>query len=162
VEKKQLSLAGVAASLGGMGVGIYGGMSLLIPAAAAGAVWYVGSKVLKPRNEHYLSPAAFLSGHLIWLLVGTALLGAWQANSADIVIMLVGAVWLWLRPGLFPVAALTIFEFVALAVNGAAIVDQVVGSPTHRALVVHIVLRCATVFLMWRAYLRSKHEASAV
>jgi len=49
--------------------------------------------------------------------------------------------WLWARPGLAPWLAVMGLEIATLVVNVVAILSVAVGSPEHRALVVHVLFR---------------------
>ncbi|MCE3273125.1 MAG: hypothetical protein K0S57_3522 [Ramlibacter sp.] len=160
MTNNKFTVKSAAASIAGMGVGAYAGFNLLVPGIGAAGIWYLG-RFVKPKQPVFLAALALLAGHWMWLLVGTALLGAWQDNGLDIAAMLALAAWLWLRPGLSAVVSLTIFEAVAVLLNGAVIADQAPGSVMHRALFLHIVLRCLTVFLAWQAY-RTWRSASDV
>jgi hypothetical protein len=156
MEQGKPSVKSVAASIGGMGIGIYTGASFLVPAAAAAGVWYVGSKFLKPRIPLFLPSIALLAGHLAWMAIGTALVNAWEANFLDIALMVAFLAWLWFRPNLACVIALTIFETLAFIVNVLAISEVAIGAMEHRALALHVILRLAIIGLVWQAYLNSK------
>ena len=153
---------GIVSSLVGGAVGIYSGINLLIPLAFSGAVWFVGSKLLKPRDMAYLTAIAIQSGHLFWLAVGSAILGNIGFNAFDIVIMGVGIAWLWLRPGLWPVVFLSVFQALALVINVMVIASEPMASIAHKALVVHIALRLAALFYMWQVLVNARRQQASI
>ncbi len=149
---------GLVASVVGGAVGIYSGINLVIPLAFSGAVWYLGSKLLRPRDIAYLPAISIQAGHMLWLALGMVILGSMGANVIDLVVLGAGVAWLWIRPSLWPVVFLSIFQAIALAVNVAAIASEPVASTMHKALVVHIALRVAALFYMWRALVRARSQ----
>lgn len=153
MQKTEWTIKSAAGSAAGMGVGIYVGLNILVPAASAAAVWFLGKRINKAKDPLFLGAIACLAGHLTWITVGSAIFGAWQANWIDICVMLALSVWLWVRPNLSAVACLTVAELLALVVNGLVIAAHAPGSATHKALFLHLVLRCVTVFLAWHAYI---------
>lgn len=153
MQKTEWTVKTAAASAVGMAVGIYVGMNMLVPVASAAAVWFLSNRINKAKDPLFLGAIACLAGHLTWITVGSAVVGAWQANLIDICVMLALTVWLWVRPNLSAVACLTVVELFALVVNGFAIAAHAPGSATHKALFLHLLLRCVTVFLAWQAYI---------
>lgn len=154
---------GLVASVVGGAFGIYSGFNLVIPLAFSGAVWYLGSKPLRLRDVEYLPAVAIQAGHLLWLALGMAILGSMGANVIDLVVLSTGVAWLWIRPSLWPVVFLSVFQAIALAVNVAAIAVEPVASAMHKGLVVHIAFRVAALFYMWRAFvLACSQKASAI
>jgi hypothetical protein len=152
--KSQVTAGGVAGAVGGGVVGVYAGANVLFPLVGMGAVWLLSKKLATLRANPYLSAISIQSGHLLWLVIGTALVGAWSVNAGDIVVLTVGLVWLITRPGLWPLVFLSTYHAVALLVNAVVLSQQSFGSAWHKALVVHIALRVLALFFMWQAYLR--------
>jgi hypothetical protein len=142
----------------GIAAGTYSGINLVLPAAAAAAIWYVGKKLVSPSDPKYLAAIAIQGAHLAWLLFGMLLLGAWGANLLDVVVLCLGLVWLWFRPSIWPVVLLSVFQIAALALNTSLILEQPIGSPAHRSLIVHIGLRILAIAAMWRAFLQSRRQ----
>ena len=129
------------ATVVGIAVGVYSGTHLLIPLAITGLVWWAVRKLFPDRSRDYVAAAAVQAGHLLWIAVGLIVIGALTVDLVDIAILLVGVVWLLLRPGLAPVIVLTIY----------------------RALLVHIIWRVLALILMWRAHHKAAglHESAA-
>ena len=145
----------------GYAVWTYFGVSLILPLlVAAAAIWYVGKKVAPPSNPMYLTAIMIQGAHLVWISLGTAFLGAWAANFLDIAILLIGLVWLWFRPSLWPIMLLTVFQIFALAVNMSVVVDYPFGNAGSRSLMIHIGLRIAGLAAMWWAFFRTRKQRS--
>ena len=133
-NSKKLWVDRVLAGGAGYAVSAYFGFVLILPILVAAAViWYVGKKVAPVSNPRYLTAIVIQGAHLVWISLGTAILGAWAANFLDIVILLIGLAWLWLRPSLWPVVLLSAFQLFALAVNMSAMIDYPFGSAGNRS-----------------------------
>ena len=160
-SSKKLWIARFVAVVIGYAVWAYFGASFILPLlVAAAAIWYVGKKVAPPSNPMYLAAIAIQGAHLAWISLGTAILGAWAANFLDIVILLIGLAWLWLRPSLWPVVLLSAFQLFALVVNLSAMIDYPFGSAGNRSLVLHIGLRIAGLAAMWWAFFQTRKQRS--
>ena len=156
-NSKKLWVDRVLAGGAGYAVSAYFGFVLILPILVAAAViWYVGKKVAPVSNPRYLTAIVIQGAHLVWISLGTAFLGAWAANFLDIAILLIGLVWLWFRPSLWPIMLLTVFQIFALAVNMSVVVDYPFGNAGSRSLMIHIGLRIAGLAAMWWAFLRTR------
>ena len=160
--KPKNQLMGGVASVLGMAVGVYSGINLIIPLAASGAAYWAGSRFARPVNQAYLSAIAVLAGHTLWLSFGIALTGQWNTLIADVALITIGIAWLWFRPGLWPVAIITLLQALALVVNGANFIEAPIASSGHRALLIHIIWRVLAIFFMWYAYIRIARESKTV
>lgn len=98
---------------------------------------------------------------MVWLGFGSALLGSWDATLGDLVILVVGLLWLWVKPSVWPIAILGLYQLGSLGVNAFAIIEQPVGSMQHKALVVHIALRALALFYMCSTYMQTRSRARA-
>lgn len=154
------STKGVVASLLGGAVGIYAGIHVLIPAIGAAAIWLLGSKLLRPAKPAFLPAISTQAGHALWLFVGAAIVGSWDATIGDLVILLIGLVWLWFKPNIWPLAILCIYQIGSLGVNSYMFSQQQFGSVSHKALVVHIALRVLALFYLWQGFRQSRGEPS--
>lgn len=156
-NSKKLWVDRVLAGGAGYAVSAYFGFVLILPILVAAAViWYVGKKVAPVSNPRYLTAIVIQGAHLVWISLGTAFLGAWAANFLDIVILVIGLAWLWLRPSLWPIMLLTVFQIFALVVNTTMIVDHLLDGAGSRPLMIHIGLRIAGLVSMWLAFLRTR------
>jgi hypothetical protein len=151
--RKSINIVG---GIVGVAIGVYAGINILIPLSLTAAVWWAGKKLLSSSKQLYLPAIAVQTGHLLWLLVGLIYLRAYGLDLLDVVILCVGVTWLLLRPGLAPVLLLTVFQVLALAVNGVSFADATIGTNPHKALFVHMVWRLMALFFMWHAYVQSR------
>jgi hypothetical protein len=151
----------IAALIAGLAIGLYSGINLLLPLAITAGLWWLGKKKLPPEKLPFLPAIAVQAGHLIWLTFGLLYMRSLGLNMIDIVVLVAGLTWLVLRPGLGPVILLTVFQVLALAVNGYTFAEATVGSGQHKALLVHIIWRVMAVFFMWQAYLQTRKTAPA-
>ena len=140
----------------GAGVGYYSGINLLIPLGITAGVWWIWKKLLRPEKLLFLPAIAVQTGHLLWLSVGLLYLGVLDWSLTDVVVLVVGLTWLVLKPGLGPIILLSLFQVVALAVNGVSFADAAIGTNPHKALLVHIIWRFMALFFMWHAYMQSR------
>jgi hypothetical protein len=143
----------VIGGLAGAAVGSYAGINLLIPLCATGAAWWIGTKLLSEDRKAILPALSVQSGHALWLILAIALLpGMWRSVLPDLVLYLAGIVWLIRRPSPGPLYLLGAYQLFSLAVNVNTIVTFPIGSPSHKALVVHIIWRVLALALMTRLF----------
>jgi hypothetical protein len=142
----------VIGGLAGAAVGSYAGINLLIPLCATGAAWWIGTKLLSEDRKAILPALSVQSGHALWLLLALALPGTWRSVLPDLVLYLAGIVWLIRRPSLGPLYFLGAYQLFSLAINVKTIVAFPVSSPSHKALVVHIIWRVLALVLMTRLF----------
>lgn len=154
--QKPLTIVG---GIVGVAIGAYAGINLLIPLAFTAAVWWAGRKLISGPRQPYLPALAVQTGHLLWLCLGLLYVRAAGLDLVDPVVLIIGLVWLLLKPGLAPVLFLTVFQVLALAINGVSFSDAAIGTNPHKALFVHILWRLMALFCMWQAYLQSRKGA---
>jgi len=143
----------------GAGIGAYSGINLLMPLGITAGVWWIGKKLLRPEKLLFLPAIAVQTGHLLWLSLGLLYLGVLDSSLIDIVVLVVGLTWLALKPGLGPIILLSLFQILALAVNGVSFADAAIGTNPHKALLVHIIWRVMALFFMWHGYMQSRRAA---
>jgi hypothetical protein len=156
-----MKASAIVAILVGIAVGVYSGMHLLIPLGLTGLAWWAIRALRPDRPPDYVAAAAVQAGHLLWIAVGLVVIGALTVDLVDIAILLIGVVWLLVRPGLAPVIVLTIYQALALVINLFAFLSFPIGHNLHRALLVHILWRGLALILMWRAHHKAKGLAEA-
>lgn len=104
---------------------------------------------MRTEARPLIIPIAVQGGHALWMALGLALLGRWDLDLLDIVILVVGIIWLMIRPGFGPVALLVLYQLAALIVNSLVFGSTAVGSSDHKALVVHMFLRIISLIALW-------------
>jgi hypothetical protein len=133
-------LGNIAGWLGGWALAQYSGSNLWVPAGTMLVAFLVFAKT-PLRPPHFVPAIAVIVGHLTWFIFGAAFTGMWAPVILDVVLIGAGVAWLWARPGLAPWLAVMGLEIATLVVNVVAILSVAVGSPEHRALVVHVLFR---------------------
>lgn len=133
-------LGNIAGWLGGWVLAQYTGSNLWVPAGTMLVALLVFAKTAL-RPPHFAAAIAVIVGHLTWFVFGAVFTGMWAPVILDVVLIGAGVVWLWARPGLGPCLTLVGLEIATLVVNVVAILGVAVGSPEHRALVVHLLFR---------------------
>lgn len=151
--RKSINIVG---GIVGVAIGVYTGINILIPLSLTAAAWWAGKKLLSSSKQLFLPAVAVQTGHLLWLSVGLIYLRAYGLDLLDVIILFVGLTWLLLRPGLAPVLLLTVFQVLALAINGVSFAEATIGTNPHKALFVHMVWRLMALFFMWHAYVQSR------
>lgn len=141
-------LGGALGAVVGYAVANYSAMNMLIPGLSAVLIGVVLSKLVSPSRKPLVAAFAVQAGQAVWFFVGAVALSQFSAVILDLVALAVGLTWLLVRPGLIPVLICGIYQLIGLAVNILSISQASFGSPAHRALVVHILLRCVAVLFL--------------
>lgn len=132
----------------GVPVGQYAGLNLLIPMAAGFAFWRVALRHSRGPAEAGMA-AAVQAGHLGWYAVGAFLATPVPAALLLEMAFLAAAIaWLMKRPGLAAFALIGGLQGLSAAANAYAFAGAAFGTPDHRALLVHLILRLAAVGLL--------------
>jgi hypothetical protein len=144
--REQLPIVG--GLLIGVPVGQYAGLNLLIPMAAAFAFWRLAARHSRGPAEAGMA-AAVQAGHLGWYAAG-ALLGTSVPVALFLEMALLAAAIAWLvkRPSLAAFAIIGGLQGLSAAANAFALAGATFGSPDHRGLLVHVILRLAAVGLL--------------
>jgi hypothetical protein len=130
----------VSGLLGGV-LGVYCGLMILIPLAGGIVALLLLKHFAPPALKPFTSAIAVIFGHMVWMLVGVMIAHMIAPVIPDLVVIVLGLLWIVLRPGLGPVIFLGIYEIICLLVNIMRIISFDFGSVGHRALTAHIALR---------------------
>lgn len=164
-QKKQthpfLTVSGL---LGGV-IGFYCGTTLFVPFAGGIIVLLLAKRFASASVKPFIGALAIQFGHWLWMLVG----GIWGPTGMspvilDLVLIIVGLVWLVARPSLGPIVLLCIYQAFSLVVNIIAIFGQEFGSIVHKALTASIALRLFAVAALdvgYRQLRKSREELVA-
>lgn len=160
MRKIREQLPVVGGLLIGVPVGQYAGLNLLIPMAAGFAFWRFARHSRGPAEAGMA--AAVQAGHLGWYAAG-ALLGTSVPAALFLEMALLAAAIAWLvkRPSLAAFAIIGGLQGLSAAANALAFAGATFGSPDHRALLMHLILRLATVGLLAMAARRVARPALA-
>ena len=160
--KLRSSLITWPAIIVGLIIGRYTGINLLIPLAGAAITFYVLKKFGPPQKAYWFPAISVQTGHAIWFIVGLAILGQLNANILDPAFLLLGSLWLFLKPGTVPVCVLSALQFAALAYNAYIFAGTAFGTSANEALTVHIIFRALAIGLMIFALIVSRHKNQGV
>jgi hypothetical protein len=151
------SLGGIISAVGGWLLSDYAGTSLWIPGISALLLFVLFTRTsVKPKE--FAGAIAAACGHVVWFVVGAAVVGAWSPVLLDIVVMTIGVLWLWARPALRVALILGLFELAALVSNCVSLISANVGSAEHKALAVHCVFRLLVLSALVVGFLRMKRQ----
>jgi hypothetical protein len=151
------SIGGLAGAAVGWLFARYTGASGWIPLGAAILLMIVfGRTPLKPK--WFVGAIIATLAHVIWFAVAGAVGGLWAAIIADLLILLVLTVLLWVRPGLVTASLLGLVQVGSLAYNVYLIAKVQLGDPTHKALTAHIVFRMIAIVALVMGYLKFRRE----
>lgn len=126
------------------------GANLWMPLIGILIVWALLNKFGSMKIKPYAPALAVQGGHLLWFLLGAALLGQFSQLAVDIALMTFGLAWLAIRPGRPALVCLMLYQAILTAINVKAL--MVVANAYQPALIIHIVLRLGAIFCMWRAW----------
>lgn len=141
--------------------GRYAGISLLIPLLGAGITFYALKKFASPDKSAWFPAISIQTGHAIWFIVGFAVLGRLNGNALDPLVLLLGSLWLFLRPGALAVVVLSVLQLLGLAYNVYLFAGTALGTAPNEASSVHIVFRVLAIGFMIFAWIRSRRRAPA-
>ncbi len=113
------------------------------------------------RPKFFLGAITTTGGHVLWFLVASFIAQLWAASALDIVILSVGILWLWLRPGLAAALFLGVVQLGSLAFNAYLLTSNSVGSLPHKALTVHCIWRLIALLCLVTGYRRLRRERVA-
>lgn len=154
------SVGGIAGAAGGWALSHYAGPSLWIPGIATILLLLLFTKTpLRPK--FFLGAITTTGGHVLWLLVASFMAQIWAATALDIVILSIGILWLWLRPGLAPALFLGIVQLGSLAYNAYLLTSYPVGNLMHKALTVHCIWRIIALLCLVTGCLKLRRERIA-
>lgn len=146
----------VAAAL----LGLYSGISLLVPAVIAVAAYAVVQRTVGLRRQVMAPAFAVQLGHYGWIAVGLVVGGVASTpwlQGVELAVVLGGLAWLLARPGPGPVLLLGALQAAGLFLGLSDVLTADLGGTLHRALLVHVTLR--VLALVWMAQgLRRLHE----
>ena len=149
---------GWGAAILGLLFGRYTGVNLLIPLVGAAITFYALKKFAPSHKSAWFPAISVQTGHAIWFIVGLAILGQLNANALDPIFLLIGSLWLFLRPGALAVIVLSTLQLLALVYNVYVFAGTAFGTATNGALSVHIAFRALAVGFMVFAWVRSRRS----
>lgn len=134
-------------------IGFYCGASLLVPGIGVVVASYFLRKFGSTEVQPFVVGVAVVLGQLSWMLVA-GLFGpaGFAAVALDVTIVAAGSLWLIIRPGLWPMLLLCVFQGAAVTLNILAISQAAFQSSEHKALAAHIALRLFSLLMLCVGY----------
>jgi len=158
----KFNLATLAGLIVGLLVGQYAGVHLLIPLAGAGITHFALKKLAPTKRAAWFPAISVQTGHAIWFILGFLVLGQFDVGVLDPLLLLLGSLWLLLKPGAPPVLTLSCLQLAGFAYNSYLFMSTDLGTSANRALLVHILLRGLAIGFMSLAWIKSRREAPSV
>jgi hypothetical protein len=146
---------------GGWALSEYSGSALWLPGGSALLLVFLFSKT-SFRPKYFVGAISVTGGHVAAFLVASILLRNWWVAAPDIVLLSLGIVFLWLKPGLVSALSLGVLQLASLVLNLFQILQATVGSFEHRSLTAHCAWRLLALVCLGVGYLKlRKDEATA-
>jgi hypothetical protein len=154
-------LASVVGMTAGWGLSFYAGPVLWLPAAALLALWFLLTRATW-RPRHFPGAIAVTGAHVVWFLLASAATRNWTATLPDILLLSAGIGWIWQRPGMAPALMLGLVQLWSLAYNGYLLSAHAFGSPDHKALTVHFMLRLIALIALATGWHKLRQDRRAL
>jgi hypothetical protein len=157
-EKSPLSAVwGLLGAAGGWALSQYCGPALWIPGLAT-LILIITFKKSPIHPNQFVAAIAVTGAHIVWFIFGSAITGQWSATIIDIIVLLAGITWLWIRPGIAPALFLGIIQIFSLAINILLLSSAPIGTQIHKALTAHCVFRILSIIFLIVGYLKLRKE----
>lgn len=134
----------------GVIIGYYTGLNLIIPLVLAFLSGWLANKFIKlsPLSKSMIPAFAVQCGQMLWMF-----LAIFWGSPAKIILELITVIaalaWLLMRPSLMPVVALSIYQIIGFVYNIVKFLSYSFGTPPHKTLLIHLIIRIVAVFLMF-------------
>ncbi|MDB6061470.1 MAG: hypothetical protein JWM78_1573 [Verrucomicrobiaceae bacterium] len=151
------------AGIGGAAAGIYSGINLIIPLLFSALAAWLAKRFL-PEQKKIIAPAFSVQcGYVLWLSLAFFTTGLFNnPNTADVAILIAGLAWLLIKPSFGPLYLLSAYQLLGLCFNSYLFYGAALGSPTHRALLVHVIWRVLALFYMSKVFRELRKRNSEV
>lgn len=164
-EKPQHSaitlLSGLCGAAGGWALSEYSGSALWLPGGTTILLVLLFSKT-RFRPKYFVGAISVTAGHVAAFLVASILLRNWWIAAPDIVLLSLGIVFLWLKPGLVSALSLGVLQLASLALNLFQLLQATVGSFEHRSLTAHCAWRLLALVCLVVGYLKLRKDQATV
>ncbi len=158
--KRMSKVQQISAWFIGAVVGQYSGIHLLFPVLGTAAAWLIASRFLSEEKKIIIPALSINAGHCFWLVIGALIGGQYDNVYADLMVYVVGMIWLIWKPSLGPLYILVIYQFFASLVNLDSFTDAAFRSVDSKALLVHIIWRGGATFCMVKLLLQLRKKAT--
>jgi hypothetical protein len=149
MDLTRLSPWSIAASVGGLALGIYAGLNLLAPAAFGGIAWFALHNMAPTAKRPVVPVTAWQFGQLgSFMIVAVAAPNAWMTTLPDVVVMGGLMIWFYISQARAAAWGLVVYQGVSVLVNAWAFLHEPIESDNAKALVVHIIWRVVAITLL--------------
>ncbi len=149
MDLTRLSPLSIAASIGGLALGIYAGLNLLAPAAFSGIAWFALHNMAPTAKRPVVPAVAWQFGQLGWFLFGAAVApGGWVQVLPDIVLLGGLLTWLYISQSRASAWSLVVYQGLSALINAWLFLHVPIESDTAKALVTHISWRVVAIVLL--------------
>lgn len=149
MDLTRLSPWSIAASVGGVVLGVYAGLNLLAPAAFAGIAWFALHNMAPTAKRPVVPVVAWQFGQLGWFLFGAAVApGALTQVLPDVVILAGLLIWFYLGQSRASAWSLVVYQGLSALINAWLFLHVPIESDAAKALVTHISWRVAAIVLL--------------
>jgi hypothetical protein len=149
VDLSRLSPLSIAASVGGVALGAYAALDLVLPALFAGVAWFVLHKMGPTAKKPVVPAVAWQLGQFGWFVVGLAFVPAGLMQVGPDVVILGGLlIWLYISLGRIAAWSLIAYQGLSSLLNIWLFLHAPIESSQAKALAVHIVWRVTAICLL--------------
>jgi hypothetical protein len=149
MDLTRLSPWSIAASVGGVALGIYAGFNLLAPAAFSGIAWFALHNMAPTAKRPVVPAVAWQFGQLGWFLFGAALAPGGLAQLLPDIVILAGLlIWFYISQSRASAWSLIVYQALSALINAWLFLHTPMESDTAKALVTHISWRVVAIVLL--------------
>jgi hypothetical protein len=149
MDLTRLSPWSIAASVGGVVLGIYAGFYLILPAVLAGIAWFALHNMAATTKKSVVPLIAWQFGQLGgFIIAGVLAPSVWAQTLPDVVILGALLLWFYLRRSRTSAWGLMIYQGLSVLVNAWVFLHAPIESDMAKALVVQIIWRVVAIVLL--------------
>jgi hypothetical protein len=148
-DPSRLSPLSIAASVGGVALGAYAAVDLIVPALFAAVAWFGLHKMAPIAKKPVIAPVAWQLGQLAWFVIGVAFAPTGRLQVGPDIAILGGLlIWLYVSQHRYAAWGLIVYQGLASLLNIWMFMHAPIESAQAKALAVHIVWRVTAVCLL--------------
>lgn len=133
-------------------VGTYA-TNLLILLFAAGVVWWISGNLLNDEKKLIIPVLSVNTAHALLFCLGGVLAGSLMVNAVDLLVYVIGLLWLIRKPSSEPLYFLGAYQIALLVINSIVFIDTPTWNVAHKILLAHLIWRALALFLLIKLFL---------
>jgi hypothetical protein len=159
-EKESLwsKFIGLLALIFGAYIGKYNWLALIIVVGGAVLFYWLASKYNKKKLKPFLPAIAVLGGQFAWFLFGFLYANNFAYVLFDVILILIGVIWLVLQPSMGPVILLALYESISFILNIVKILTTQLEAGIFAAFLLHAILRISAIVFLLIGYKKIRRE----